>query len=192
MCRFLSFIILLASFAPTHSHAAEPEKASAFNPETVLLSHVTLTRPQHWQWVSTQPHEINVLMEVIFSVKDPQDPRSEATVCFNHMKPNTAIAAAGPTAHRWQTWFAEVRSAAPFSETKIIGTNKLSFLEITGTYKGPPTGSDPKLFTDYTMLGAHMEDGEGSIIVRFTGPTKLVEKNKAAFTGMIEQMLQPK
>ncbi|MDB6028642.1 MAG: hypothetical protein JWM68_4865 [Verrucomicrobiales bacterium] len=191
--RFLLGALLLSLFVATRGESAESASDSSFNPENVLLSHFSLPRPGPWHWVSTTTKEGHILLEVIFAAGDAQNENSRVSIYFNHIKPDADIGTPGATAKRWKSWFEKAQMTMPLSKPKPMGTNKVCFVEMTGTFKGPGvSGKAPYLRPDFTLFGAHIEDAEGNILVRMVGPTKLVEKNKAAFNKMIKQTLEAK
>ena len=184
-----SFLYLLSLIGLLCSTSfAEPSETASFNPETLLISHFTLQRPSQWKWVNSGKHD-DVLMEIIFSVQDLQH-ENPAMVYLNHARPEDKKATPENTAPRWKGWFAEVQNSKPFTKPTTIGTNTVSYIEITGTYRGP--GKSKKLHADYTLFGADIEDSSGNVLARIIGPTKLVEANKSAFTAMIEHALRRK
>ncbi len=188
LLRQLHCVFLLCCLVVLNSFA-EPADISSFNPETVLISHFTLERPSHWKWIKSGTHD-DVIMETIFSVKDPQDENIEAMVYLNHARPGDTKATVENTGPRWKGWFTEVKHFKSFTKPEKVGTNTVAFVEIAGTYRGP--GKSKKLHPDYTLFGADIEDGEGNILGRIIGPSKLVEANKVAFKAMIERALQSK
>ena len=129
-------------------------------------------------------------MEVIYTMKNPQDP---TWVYFNHAKPEADIASTASTARRWKAWFKTVSSSGKFSTPETIGNNKVSFIEITGTFQGPAVaGKTPVVRPHYMLYGAHIEDPEGNILVRMVGPTKFVERSKQALNEMLRKCLEGK
>ena len=183
------FRVLLLSLTLIAFHHGVLADEESFNPETVLLSHFSLVRPKEWQWRSTVPHEESILMEVIYTMKNPQD---ATWVYFNHAKPGADIASPTATAKRWKVWFKTVTTSGKFSEPKNIGGYKVSFIEITGTFQGPSAPGKIPARPNYTLYGAHLEDPEGNILVRMVGPTRFVEQSKKTLNEMLEKSLEAK
>ena len=70
---------------------------------------------------------------------------------------------------------------------KTIRGFKVATIESTGVYTGMagPMAASQTRQPDYQLLGAIVEAPEGSVFFKFTGPSKIVEANRAAFDKML-------
>jgi hypothetical protein len=191
MFKYFPFLLLLPGLS--QPLLGQEGAAPKFNPETVLLSHFTFTRPQNWQWVKTEQREGGVITEVIFSAGDAgSETQDQVMAYFSHFKPDSQLTTPGATARRWKSWFETVDKSSPKPKSVTIGTNTVTWIEYTGTYKGNvEPGKTPRLRPGFAVFGALIEDEAGGIIARVVGPSAAAEKNKASFKKMIEQALKP-
>lgn len=172
------FLILLLIGVPAASHGQEK-----FNPQTVMLSRFTFTRPADWQWLSTGPRADKKpgVTEVVFRIADPETGRTNLTSHINHHA-NSEEITAKHTIKVWRSWFESVRPSDPITSKEIIGTNKVTWIEYSGIYRAGKV--------DFTLFGALIEDGQGNIAARLQGPSNLVQKNKLTLIKMVETALK--
>ena len=182
------FLLLAALvFTVGEVEAEQPEEKSekAFNPETVMLSHFTFTRPTNWVWINTREDVTNVLQATAFQVNYPELDDA-CRVYINHFVPGKPAGNPRWVAKRWRESFVDWSDKMVFGKRRTVGANTISYLEITGTYKG----SGKLNFPDYAMYGALIEDKKGNIVGRMLGPARWVEKTKADFRRMMEESLK--
>jgi hypothetical protein len=83
------------------------------------------------------------------------------------------------------------RQAAKVAHIAVHGV-KVTTIDVSGAYTGMggPSMQPGAPVTGYRLLGAIAEGPKGSIFIKFTGPAKTIEANRAQFEKMI-QSLQP-
>lgn len=92
---------------------------------------------------------------------------------------------------RWIGQFLEAdgqpAKAAAKQEKKTVHGLKVTTVDVSGAYTGmagpQSQGGAPK--SGYRLLGAIVENSQGSIFFKFTGPAKTVAQNEAAFGKML-------
>ena len=196
LSRVILFVLLLLT---VFSSVSAPKKGTSskkttaegaeFNPETTLLSRFNFVRPEKWQWMSTEPNGDDIVTAIMFSAPDAATDQ-RALIFLNHYTRTATAGQRESTEQRFKKWFREFNEPVS-AQTVTIGTNKVTFLEYVGTYYGPAkNGKTPPARSNYTLVGAVIEDPDGNIVGRLWGPTRLVEKNKADFRNMIEVALK--
>ena len=79
------------------------------------------------------------------------------------------------------------KDAAHTAKRTIHGLT-VTTVEVSGTYSGmggPMMASHPSL-PGYRLLGAIVEAPQGAVFFKFTGPSKTVAANQAAFNKMLD------
>jgi hypothetical protein len=101
----------------------------------------------------------------------------------------------GDNVARWKTQFklptGEAGEKAVKQETKEIGSGKVHFIDIAGTYKDRPApfSQNIVLRKDYRMFGAIiLQEPIGQVFLKMYGPEKTMEANKKAFISMVENL----
>ena len=106
-------------------------------------------------------------------------------VVFFHFGPSSG-GGTQANVERWLGQFVEPRSQIGSEvESETLGGRKVTYVQAKGTYKSGLPGQPFTPKKDYRLLGAIIEGEQGSVIIRFTGPAALVEKNRDAFKKMI-------
>jgi hypothetical protein len=183
--RLFVLVLLFGSLVCTQAQSASGQ---ADNPGTILVSRFNFVRPANWKWADTRWEGVsNVLQSVTFRV-DEDDANGDCSVYINHFVPDRPAGGRVATANRWKDSFTDVPAKVAFGKPETIGTNKVSYLEISGTYKSP--GKNTPLRKNFSMYGAVIDDPAGNVVLRVMGNEKLVRKAKPQFKKMIEDALK--
>jgi hypothetical protein len=162
-------------------------QAEQFNPSTVMVGRFIFTRPDAWVWVSTETKKPDIQTEVIFRLKDERVPDA-AKVFINQFEKGISVGTPTETADRWKSWFQSTSRSIPLSAPRLIGSNTVSYVSITGKFKGAHPNAPIR--PNYTLFGAIIDDVDGNIVIRLAGPAEIVEKSTAELKEMIEGALK--
>lgn len=164
---------LLISFAFASLAIAEP--ASNFT-----VGSFTFAEPTDWE--SVKP--VSPMRKAQLSV--PGKPES-AEVTFFHFGAGMG-GSVQANVDRWLGQFGiKPEAGSTYSETKELGSTKVTFVEADGTYQSGMPGGPKTEKTDYGLLGAIIEDPEqGDVYVKMVGPKSVVDGASEAFRGMIK------
>jgi hypothetical protein len=105
---------------------------------------------------------------------------------FNHFLPGKPAGNRKVVAKRWKDSFVDAKGPVAFGEPRPIGTNNISYLKMSGSFKPDQKTVRP----NFKLYGAIIEDPQGNIIMRLMGPTAWVEKASADFKKMVEDALR--
>jgi len=176
MKRSFGFFGLLA--VVIHSMAAD---AAA----TFKVSVFTFQQPQKWERVETT----SSMRKAQFKVNDA-DKRNSAEVVFFHFGPGDG-GGVKPNVDRWFGQFQGPREKiGAHSEEKMIGKHKVTFVRAEGTYMSGMPGGAMTPQPNSALRGAIIENTEGAVFVKMTGPAALVKSAENDFQKMIESALK--
>ncbi len=174
--KSLQHVVALAAtlFAVTSLSAADA-------PTEFAAGGLKFTRPAAWTWVpSTSP------MRKAELKVESADKKTSAEVVFFHFG---AGQGGGTTANveRWFGQFSDGRDKINArSEDKTVNGLKITYVHAEGTYlSGPPMGQKTPM-KDYALVGAIIEDADGNVFIKMTGPKELTKAAEADFQKMVE------
>lgn len=168
---------LFASFALVFA-------ASAAGPETFKVSEFTFKRPASWEWVEVQSQMRKAQLKV--TAKDAKEPGEVVFFFFGPQSGGTKA-----NVDRWLGQFEEGRDKINAKiEEKKIGKAVVTYVSAEGTYKSGVPGTPPTPKPGFALLGAIVEGQDGSIFIRFTGPTALAKGARGDFEQMVESGLK--
>ena len=154
-------------------------------PATFKVSALTFTRPADWEWVGTTGQMRKAEMKVV----DPAT-KTKAEVVFYYFGPGNA-GGTQANVERWFGQFVEPRDKIhAHSEEVTVGKHKVTYVSAEGTYKSGMPGAAPTPMPGSALMGAIIEDEEGSVFVKMTGPNALVKSKSADFRKMVESGLK--
>lgn len=177
----IGLLIATATFAQTGAD-------SGFNPETVMLSHFTFTRPTTWKWANTRSDVTNVVQAVTLQVNYP-GAGDDCRVYLNHFQPGKPAGSLKVVTKRWREFFGDPPDSAVQTKHGKVGKTKITYTEISGTYKGEGSKAGVSR-PDFILFGVVAEDPAGNLVMRLIGPAKSVQRAKPDFKKMIEDALK--
>jgi hypothetical protein len=112
------------------------------------------------------------------------DAGKTADITFFHFGPSGG----GDLDSNVQRWLKQFQSApgAEKVETKTIGGRKTTLVSTTGTFSSGMPGQPAAPMENYSLLGAIVEDPEGSVFVKMTGPKETVKAASDKFIQFLE------
>ncbi|HVY71442.1 MAG TPA: hypothetical protein VHH73_16025, partial [Verrucomicrobiae bacterium] len=166
--------LLVALFLGLAAHAADA-------PATFKVSGLSFTRPAAWEWVEVA----SPMRKAQFKVTGA-DKKESAEVIFFYFGPGNG---GGTQANvdRWLSQFQEGRDKINAKVEPVkIGKSSVTYVSAEGTYMSGMPGGPKTPMANFGLLGAVIEDAEGSIFVRLTGPVALAKSANADFKKLVE------
>ncbi len=154
---------------------------AADSPATFKVSELTFKRPAKWESVPPASAMRKAQLRV------PGDAGAAADIVFFHFGPGDG----GGTQANIDRWFMQFKDARDkkVSDTKI-GGQKIIYVSTQGTYSGGMPGQMTMDLKDHALLGAIIEQPQGNVFVKLTGPAALVKASDADFRKMVEGALK--
>ena len=158
----------------------------ADDPATFPVGGLTFKRPTEWAWVP-----VNSPMRKAELKVPGAKPEESADITFFHFGPQGG-GDIQSNAQRWVNQFHGAKDAAKI-ETQTIGGAKVTLVSTEGTFTsggmfgGPTTTQD-----NFALLGAIIENPEGNVFVKMTGPAALVKDSRQKFLDFLATALPGK
>jgi hypothetical protein len=154
-------------------------------PATFKVSTFTFARPAKWEWIETT----STMRKAQLKVVDTKSGKN-AEVIFFYFGPGDG-GGTKANVERWFSQFEEPRERINAkTEEATIGGHKVTYVHAEGTYRSGMPGGPTKPMAGYALTGAIIEDPQGSIFVRMTGPKELVKESDAEFKKLIASGLK--
>jgi hypothetical protein len=157
--------------------------ARAEDPTTFPVGGLTFSRPADWAWVPVSTPMRKAQLKV-----PGEKPAEGADITFFY------FGAGGggdvqANAQRWTGQFHGPEGAAKIEEEKVAGL-KVTIVTTEGTFSsGMPSGPVTPL-ENYALLGAIIEDKEGNVFVKMTGPSALVKESRKKFMAFVTAAIE--
>jgi len=151
----------------------------AEDPATFPVGGLTFKRPADWTWVEVS----SPMRKAQLSIPGAKGESAEVTFFYFGAGSGGDVQA---NAQRWVSQFRGNENAAKVESEEIAG-KKVTIVSAEGTYAsggmagGPPATSHE----NYALLGAIIEDPEGNIFVKMTGPAALVKDSRKKFLDFL-------
>jgi len=174
--RLLPAIAIILSAV---SSGAQQSPATEQAPDSFAVGALTFKRPSEWAWVPVA----SPMRKAQLSVSG-LEANKNADITFFHFGPSGG----GDLDSNVQRWLRQFQSA-PNSEkveTKTIAGRKTTLVSTVGTFSSGMPGQPAAALENYALLGAIIEDPEGSVFVKMTGPKTTVQAANAKFLEFLE------
>lgn len=177
----LSIAALLASAVPSPAQQAPAPAATAAEkaPDSFTVGALTFKRPSDWTWVPV----VSPMRKAQLSVSGPEAGKN-ADITFFHFGPSGG----GDLDSNVQRWLRQFQSA-PNSEkveAKTIGGRKTTLVSTVGTFSSGMPGQPAAALENYALMGAIVEDADGNVFVKMTGPKTTVQAAGPKFLEFLE------
>jgi len=155
--------------------------AAADSPASFPVGGLTFKRPETWTWVATTSPMRKAQLAV-----PGADGKAPGDVVFFHFGPGNG-GGVKANVDRWLGQFQEKGDAlkSKVEEVAVRGQS-ITFVRAQGTYLSGMPGGPKTAVPDTMLLGAIVPGAEGSVFIRFTGPTPLGAASEAAFRQLAE------
>jgi len=159
----------------------------AEDPATFPVGGLTFKRPATWAWVQVNSPMRKAQLRVPGGKAD-----EAADITFFHFGPDSG-GDVQSNAQRWVSQFRGNENAAKI-ETQAIGGRNITLVSTEGTYTSGGMAGGPPATTqeNYALLGAIIEDKDGNVFVKMTGPAPLVKESRQKFLDFLATALPGK
>ena len=173
--RSLFFASLLALSNLAHAEA----------PATFEVGSLTFARPSAWTWVPVTSPMRKAHLKVTGKEKD-----QTADITFFHFGPGMG-GGVEANAKRWLGQFTAQPDASKIEPQEIKGT-KVTVVTTVGTFASGMPGGPTEALPNQALLGVIIENPDGDVFVKMTGPAALINEQRAAFMDFIGSAIVPK
>ena len=162
-----------------------PALARAEDPSTFPVGGLTFTRPADWKWIAVNSPMRKAQLQV-----PGADAAKVADITFFHFGEGGA-GGVEANAQRWLKQFS-AKAGAEKTETQEIGGVKVTLVSTEGTFSSGMPGGEAKPMENYALLGAMIENPEGLVFVKMTGPTETVKGAREKFLEFLKTAVTAK
>ena len=173
--RHLLFAIVLTAPAITRAE----------DPATFPVGGLTFTRPADWKWVAVNSPMRKAQLQV-----PGADAAKAADITFFHFGPGGA-GGVDANAQRWLKQFSGKAGAEKIEPQEIAGT-KVTLVSTEGTFSSGMPGGEAKPMENHGLLGAIIENPEGLVFVKMTGPLETVKGSREKFLEFLKTAVSAK
>jgi len=150
----------------------------AEDPAKFTVGACKFTRPADWKWI--EPTSLMRKAQLQIAGKDGGKP-ADVTFFFFGSGQGGGVQA---NVERWLGQFACMPDANKVEPQEFNGV-KVTLVSAEGTMKPPPFGGQTEDQPDFALLGAILEQPDGGIFVKMTGPVALVKASREQFIAMV-------
>jgi hypothetical protein len=161
------------------SLCAPAVRAADASPDSFDVGGLKFKRPTDWAWVPLQSSMRKAQLTV-----PGLGAGKNAEITFFHFGPSGG----GDLESNIQRWIRQFQSApgAEKVESKALGGRKTTIVTTEGTFSAGMPGQSAVPMENYALLGAIVEDPEGNVFVKMTGPRETVQAAKPKFLEFLE------
>jgi len=154
----------------------------AQDPATFEVGGLTFDRPTDWSWVPVTSPMRKAQLKI-----PGEKPTESAEITFFYFEGGGGGVQAN--AQRWVNQFHGPEGAAKIEEQKIGGL-KVTMVSTEGTFSSGMPGGPTTALENYALVGAIIEDKEGNVFVKMTGPAGLVKESQKKFVAFITAAIE--
>ncbi len=158
------FLVVAASV-----HAADPVEFS--------VGSFTFERPQGWGWVVPTSSMRKAQLSITAAGES-----APGEVTFFHF----GAGQGGGVQANVTRWVGQFQDGTSDTRTESVGKTTVTFVEAAGTFASGMPGGALTPMKDYAMRGAILENPEGDVYIKLTGPAGLVKGAEPAFAKMVK------
>jgi hypothetical protein len=156
----------------------------AADPATFTVGPFTFHRPAGWTWVPVN----SPMRKAQLHVADPANPAGPgAEVVFYFFGPGQG-GGVDENVSRWLAQFSEPREELkPDIETAEVKGTKITRVRVTsGTFDSSMPGTTAAPMTGYGLDGAILENPQGDVFIKMTGPAAAVKNAASEFATLLQ------
>lgn len=147
---------------------------NAADPVEFQVGALSFERPEGWQWVVPSSPMRKAQLTVSGN-------GSTADVTFFHF----GAGQGGGVQANVDRWFGQFQNAKTGKAKETVGKTQVTFVHAEGTFSSGMPGGPTTPMTNYALRGAILENPEGDVFVKMTGPAAVVESANTAFEKMV-------
>jgi hypothetical protein len=147
-------------------------------PSTFEVGALKFERPSTWDWVPVSSPMRKAQLKISGKEAD-----QSAEITFFHFGPGMG-GGVEANAKRWIGQFESKEDVAKI-EPQQVGTAKVTLVTTEGSFRSGMPGGPTTTLSDYALLGAIVENPDGDVFIKMTGPASLVKAQRAAFLDFI-------
>lgn len=148
----------------------------AADPVEFQVGAFSFDRPQGWQWIVPASPMRKAQLAVASG-------DAAAEVTFFHF----GAGQGGGVQANVDRWFGQFQDATTGQERETSSATPLTIVRARGTFQSGMPGGPTTPMTGYALLGAILENPEGDVFVKMTGPAATVDAANDAFLGMVRK-----
>ena len=164
---------------------ALPGITRAEDPVTFPVGGLTFTRPADWKWIAVSSPMRKAQLQV-----PGADAAKVADITFFHFGEGGA-GGVEANAQRWLKQFSG-KAGAEKIEPQEIGGVKVTLVSTEGTFSSGMPGGEAKAMENYALLGAMIENPDGLVFVKMTGPIETVKASREKFLDFLKTAITAK
>lgn len=150
----------------------------AEDPATFEVGALKFQRPAAWQWVAVSSPMRKAQLKV-----PGADASKAADITFFHFGPGQG-GGVQENAQRWLKQFKSAEAAEKIEPLETPGA-KVTLVSTEGSFTSGMPGGPADVKEGYALLGAIVEDAEGAVFVKMTGPAATVKGARKPFIDFI-------
>ena len=164
---------------------AAPAFTRAEDPATFAVGGLTFTRPADWKWVAVNSPMRKAQLAVPGASTD-----KNADITFFYFGEGGA-GGVEANAKRWLGQFAGKPDAEKI-ETQEIAEVKVTLVSTEGTFTSGMPGGKAEVVENAALLGAMIENPDGLVFVKMTGPADTVKATRGKFIEFLKTAVTAK
>ena len=158
-----------------------PLIAGAEDPSSFEVGSFKFQRPADWQWVPVASPMRKAQLKIPGS-----DPKAAAELTFFHFGQGQG----GDVQSNAQRWLRQFKSKEGAEKVEPLDTGansaKVTLVSTEGTYASGMPGQPTTPLENYALLGAILEDQQGAVFAKLTGPAATVKGVREKFIEFIK------
>jgi hypothetical protein len=145
---------------------------------TVKVGAFTFTVPEGWKAVTPSSPMRKAQLEIAQG-------SDKAEVTFFQF----AAGQGGSAADNVARWFAQFPGSEAKRETNTVqaGSVKITYVTTEGTFSSGMPGGPTTPMSGYALCGAILENPDGNVFIKMTGPEGVVKSSSEAFKKMVSE-----
>jgi hypothetical protein len=155
----------------------------ADDPTSFPVGGLNFTRPAEWTWVPVSSPMRKAQLKI-----PGEKPAEIADITFFYFGEGGG-GDVQANAQRWTGQFKGVEGATKIEEERIAGM-KVTLVATEGTFSSGMPGGPSTPLENYALLGAIIEDKDGNVFVKMTGPSALIKQSRKKFLAFITAAIE--
>ena len=149
---------------------------AAETPAKFNVAGLEFTRPSGWKWIEVSSPMRKAQLEV-------GEGKDKAEIVFFHFGEGQG----GDVKANIERWFSQFQDAKnKATEEASVNGRKITYAFTEGTYLSGMPGAARTPLPDHALAGAILENPQGSVFVKMTGPKETVHKAIKDFKRMVQ------